>query len=169
MESHPSKIAAEPVKTIKIVGIELKKRAPKLSMGDPLDVYLRGYEDEYPKNKGDEQPFESFTQVLAGTPEVQRQSGALARQDKKDGHDPLNQDTHKNGKSQTQLRVFDMPVLVVEVSGAVEKKNGEHGKDPQPIDVVPSCLFHYRFLLPAYFMNNPDNMINLFSHLGKDK
>ena len=74
MQSHPSKISAKSVKTIKIVWKELEERTVKLVIGKPLDVNLRGYKDEYAKNKGNEQTFESFSQILASIPEFKGKS-----------------------------------------------------------------------------------------------
>lgn len=116
-------------------------------MGNHLDVYLRGNQDEYAKYERNEQPLESFREKLTRTPEAQRKSRALARQNKKYGHDPLSQDTHKNGKTKTQLGIFDMPAIMVEISGAVKKEDRKHGEDSKPVDVVPS----FRRIHPLYF------------------
>jgi hypothetical protein len=71
METHPCKISTESVPTITIVWIELEERTIKLGIGKPLDIHLRGYKDKYTKNERNEQPFESFAEILACTPEIQ--------------------------------------------------------------------------------------------------
>jgi hypothetical protein len=147
VESHPGKISAKPVETIEIMRIKFYKRAVEPAMGDYLDKYLRWNQDKYAKNERDEQPLESFRKKFARAPEAQRKSRALARQNKKYGHDPLNQDAHENGKTKTQLRIFDMPAIMVEISGTVKKEDRKHGEDPQPVDIVPS----FRRIHPLYF------------------
>ena len=74
METHPGKVTTESIPTIEIVGIELKKRFIKLVIGKPLDINLRGDEDEYSKNKRNEQTFESLTKILTRVPEFQGKS-----------------------------------------------------------------------------------------------
>ena len=65
---------------------------------------------------------------------------------KKNRHAPLNQDGYKNGETKTQLGIFDMPTIIVEVSGTVKKKDRKHGEDSQPVDIVPSFLLvHQNF------------------------
>lgn len=74
MESHPGKISAKSIKTIKIVRKELEKRTVKLVIGEPLDVNLRRYQEKDAKNERNEQTFESLTEILTRIPEVQRKS-----------------------------------------------------------------------------------------------
>ena len=99
MESHPGKISPEPVKTIKIMRKESEKRTLKPAVCDHLDINLRGNQEKNAKNERDEQAFASFSKILTCIPEVQRKSCALPRKDKKNGHDPLNQDAHKHCKT----------------------------------------------------------------------
>jgi hypothetical protein len=94
----------------------------------------------------------------------------------------LDQDAHKNGKTETQLWIFNMPAVIVEVSCAMKKKNKKHGQNPQPVNVIPSVLFIDHSNLPyeampglftenflTFFINNPDNMINLCLRYSKNK
>jgi len=144
METHPGEVSAKSVKAVEIMRVEAEKRALEAAMAYQFDVYLGRDQDKDSKNQGDEQPFESFADVLACIPESQCKPGALSGKDKENGHDPLHQDPDKNREPKTRLEVLDMPIFVVKKPRTVEQKDRKHGEDSQPVNIMTSLMGGHR-------------------------
>ena len=131
------------MRKMKIMRDKVKKASGKATMGDLLPIVLRRNEDEE-ANKiiGNQEPLDPVKQVLTGVFGPQRKPGAGSGEKKKDGHEPLAQETDKSLKTKRFLRVFKVPVHKIKEPGVVEEKDDQHRDDPEPIDVV-ATLFQY--------------------------
>ena len=141
MKSHPCEVTAKTVKTLKIAGIKLEKGTFELRMGHPFKINLEHYMGKDAEYKRNNQPFESLTEEPAAFSELQRIKRTLSCKDKEYRHNPLDEETDKEGHTHTLRIIFNVPAVVIKKACTMKKKNRQHCQAPQPVNIVTSFGF----------------------------
>lgn len=136
MMPHPTEIAAEKVQAVKIVRIEMQKRAAKLRVAQTLEINLRRRKREHAQEERNEQAFATTEKILRRRVSAQREPHARAGEKKEQMQPPLLAEQTERRSGHAALLCFEMPPAGIEETTAVINEDEENGENAEPVEVV---------------------------------
>jgi len=160
MHRHKGKITTYTINAVEIVRKELEEISAEVTVAQPFKIDLR-WGDNKPAEDyyGDQDSQGSLLSKPTGGSEFKGIIYTRSGEDKEDWHHPQGKEINKNFRPEIGLGTLNVPVLKIKESGVMKEKYGEHGQNPQPVNVVKSGGFGshvgFRYLGCTVAHNSP--------------